>query len=121
METSVSRLLEDSMPSPGLQGTRLIIMNGPEDGRVFVLSKAAVAIGRQDSNDVPVLLDPSVSRKQARVVREEEEYFIEDLDSAYGTYVDGQRITSRCRLSDGSTIRVGETELSFRMGAEKKE
>jgi pSer/pThr/pTyr-binding forkhead associated (FHA) protein len=121
MDTSVSKLLEDSVPAQGPRGSRLIIMNGPEDGRVFVFSKSPVGIGRQDSNDVPILLDPSVSRKHARVVREGAECFIEDLNSAYGTYVDDQRITGRRGLSDSSMIRIGETELAFRMGGEKKE
>src|SRR5579872_3397773 len=81
------------------------------DGRV-VLAKPAIQIGRMDGNDI-TLTDPLVSRYHAAIRWAPYGYEIEDLGSANGTYVQGQRVQGRLPLSPGQTIRIGSTELHF--------
>src|SRR5690606_12992706 len=50
--------------------------------------------------------DDGVSRKHARLVKEGLDYYVEDLGSANGTFVQGERIT-RYKLSDGDQIQLG--------------
>lgn len=81
------------------------------DGRV-PLAKPAIQIGRMDGNDI-ALNDPLVSRYHAAIRWAPNGYEIEDLGSANGTYVQGQRVHGRMPLAPGQTIRVGTTDLHF--------
>ncbi len=59
-----------------------------------------------------VWIDSSfVSRRHARLVVDDLGVMIEDLDSHNGTFVNGQRIDSRCRLADRDEIRIGPARL----------
>jgi RsiW-degrading membrane proteinase PrsW (M82 family) len=69
-------------------------------------------IGRMEGNDV-VLSDPLVSRHHAVIRWTPSGYEIEDLGSANGTIIDGQRIQGRIFLTPGQTIQIGTTHLLF--------
>ena len=62
-------------------------------------------IGRQGDNHL-VLRDNRASRNHARIIADSGEYFIEDLNSRHGVYVNGQRVT-RHKLSDSDHIDFG--------------
>jgi len=73
-------------------------------------------IGR--ASDVAIPIDsPGISRHHARIVVTHGEATVEDLGSKNRTRVDGTRITTPCRLSDGSEIRIGVVVLIFRIGS----
>jgi pSer/pThr/pTyr-binding forkhead associated (FHA) protein len=121
VEESFSKLLEDTIPRQETEGARLTVMNGPEDGRVHLVSRDAAIIGRAESSDVPVLLDLSVSRRHALVIKEGPDYFVEDTGSRYGTRLDGQPLAARQKLRDGAMIRVGETDFCFRVSGSPRQ
>jgi RsiW-degrading membrane proteinase PrsW (M82 family) len=81
------------------------------NGKV-VLARPSIQIGRMAGNDV-VLGDPLVSRHHAVIRWTSAGYEIEDLGSANGTTVQGQRITGRIPLAPGQTIQIGTTDLIF--------
>ena len=81
------------------------------NGKV-VLARHSVQIGRMAGNDV-VLGDLLVSRYHAVIRWTPGGYEIEDLGSANGTTVQGQRITGRIPLAPGQTIQIGTTVLIF--------
>jgi protease PrsW len=83
------------------------------DGRV-ALAKPAIQIGRMDSNDIS-LTDPLVSRHHAAIRWAPNGYEVEDLGSANGTYVQGQRVHGRMPVAPGQTIRIGNTELHLNL------
>ncbi|NPV58891.1 MAG: FHA domain-containing protein [Actinobacteria bacterium] len=58
--------------------------------------------------------DEFASNQHARVYRTEEGYYVEDLGSTNGTYVNGRRINYPTELRYGDRIRVGRTVLEFR-------
>ena len=66
-------------------------------------------IGRSPACDV-VLDDPTVSLRHARIRLQGTDLMIEDLHSANGTLVNGQRARFR-RLRHGDAITVGNNEL----------
>jgi pSer/pThr/pTyr-binding forkhead associated (FHA) protein len=68
-------------------------------------------IGRSRDNSIH-LADERVSRRHARIDLEQGTFVINDLDSANGTFVNGQRI-QRHRLRSGDEIRIGDTRLGF--------
>ena len=72
------------------------------------------AIGRSPANEV-VVPDERVSRRHALVhVQEGGEYWLVDLGSGNGTYVNGRRLTRPTRLKDGDEIEIGPFRQVFR-------
>jgi len=57
--------------------SRIYFLNGPVAGRSFEITSKSLFIGRDTDNDIQVL-DPSVSRKHAKVSQKDSKVFIED-------------------------------------------
>jgi adenylate cyclase len=75
------------------------------------------SIGRAPGNQL-VLADEKVSRKHALIHRQgEHEYWLVDLGSSNGSYLDGRRVSQPVALRDGALIRIGGTTLVFRQRA----
>ncbi len=82
----------------------------PIDGREFI-------IGRQADSDLQ-LNAREVSRRHARIIAEEQErYFIEDLGSSNGTYLNRERLTGRAPLQAHDDIEIGPFHLEFHQEA----
>ena len=103
---------------------RLVIERGRSAGKQFPLSDDESQIGRWDADggifpDVDLDSDDpeaKVSRRHARIMRRGEQYFIEDLGSTNGTFINrGRRLLpgDRQPLRDGDEIIVGKTFLRF--------
>ncbi|HEX8709935.1 MAG TPA: FHA domain-containing protein [Pyrinomonadaceae bacterium] len=103
---------------------RLVIERGRSAGKQFPLSDDESQIGRWDADggifpDVDLDADDpeaKVSRRHARIMRRNGQYFIEDLGSTNGTFVNrGRRLLpgDRQPLRDGDEIIVGKTFLRF--------
>lgn len=69
-------------------------------------------LGRGNDNEI-VIKDPYISKKHLRIVKDEDNYFLEDLKSANGTYVNGDRIMDVVKLNNGDRITVGQIEFLF--------
>ena len=120
MEFMLEKFLEETGRSDAPGGASLEIMSGPEDGRVFPLTKAVTTIGRTEGNDLVLAFDPTVSRQHASVTEEQSSYWIEDLRSTSGTEVDGAPVRGKQALSDGCMILIGETLLCFQSPGPQK-
>lgn len=105
---------------------RLIIQRGRSTGKQFSLHEDEAQIGRWDADggvfpDVDLDADDpeaKVSRRHARITRRGSEYFVEDLGSTNGTFVNrGRRLLpgDRQALRDGDEIIVGKTFLRFQI------
>jgi pSer/pThr/pTyr-binding forkhead associated (FHA) protein len=79
--------------------------------------RAVTGLGRQSTNDIQ-LSEELASRQHARIIPSGRAFVIEDLQSANGTFVNGQKIQRRV-LADGDLIRIGGCELVFRDDAAK--
>jgi predicted nucleic acid-binding Zn-ribbon protein len=92
----------------------MLLFSTPKGGeQEFVLSTAGeTSIGRHHQCTITVA-QPSVSRKHARLWFEAGGFYIEDLGSSNGTYVNNQRVT-RVSLTDGDALRCGDFKLDFR-------
>ena len=79
----------------------------------FEVVSLGVSIGRGDDMDI-VIDNVSVSRRQARIeMQTTGEWMVEDLNSANGTFLNGQRLTSRRPLAKGDEISFGKFSLFF--------
>jgi hypothetical protein len=105
---------------------KLIIERGKSVGKQFTLSAEESQIGRWDADggifpDVDLDSDDpeaKVSRRHARITVKDGQYFLEDLGSTNGTFVNrGKRLPpgERHTLKDGDEIIVGKTFLRFQL------
>lgn len=69
-------------------------------------------IGRSRGSRIPIT-DQFISTSHARVFRKGHFWFVEDLGSLNGTYVNGRRISGEQQLHLRDEIRVGETVLRW--------
>ncbi len=89
----------------------LIRAGGGREGEIFPLESDVLTIGRSPHSDL-FLDDVTVSRHHARIIRDDEGYLVEDLNSLNGTYVNRKRI-ERHRLTDGDELQIGKFKLAF--------
>ncbi len=71
-----------------------------------------IMLGRHRNNDI-VVKDPFVSKKHFQIVKDEDEYFLEDTGSANGTYLNKERLLDIVKLENGDIIRVGQIQFLF--------
>ena len=88
----------------------LIVRDGALRGQRFEVDSGEVTIGREDT-DVVIEDDTEVSRNHAVVRPATDGPEIEDLGSTNGTFVNEQQISGSHRLSNGDTVRVGQTRF----------
>lgn len=95
----------------------LVPVDGPSAGHIFRLDPRGTVIGRDGQNSQIVIEDESVSAMHAKVRAVETEsgleFFVQDMASANGTFVDGEEVV-RQSLSDGTRITVGKTTMVFK-------
>lgn len=70
-------------------------------------------VGRYRECDI-LLPSENVSRRHARLLVEAGRLFIEDLNSANGVFVNGERIRERTALADGAVVRIGDFTMRVR-------
>jgi len=92
--------------------SHLIARLGPQQGRQYELTVPKTILGRHPDCQVVIEVG-AVSRQHCAVVEENGDYFIEDLKSRNGTFLNSEPVQNRKRLYDGDVIRVCEVEFSF--------
>jgi pSer/pThr/pTyr-binding forkhead associated (FHA) protein len=85
-----------------------VLVEYPLKGDNFILT-----VGSEPGNDV-VVHDKLVSMTHFQVERQGSQYFVRDLKSAYGTYVNGTRISQVTEIHDGDVIQIGEHTVVFK-------
>ena len=94
-----------SAPSASIRGPALAVTNPSGNRSRVAIDVFPFLIGRQGDNHL-VLRDNRISRSHARIAAENGEYYVEDLDSRHGVYLNGQR-TKRGKLHEGDRIDFG--------------
>jgi serine phosphatase RsbU (regulator of sigma subunit)/pSer/pThr/pTyr-binding forkhead associated (FHA) protein len=97
----------------------LVTMKGPNPGHRFALERDGTLIGRQP--DAAVYLESlAVSRQHARVSCEGGAWFVEDLGSSNGTFLNGARVNGRVPLTERDLLQIGPYVLSLRPDSEER-
>lgn len=87
------------------------IVSSDGKNELFELGEREILIGRSPRCDIH-LASESVSRRHSRVTFRNEEYFIEDLNSTNGLYVNGIKV-EKCVLRNNDQIEIGGEKILF--------
>lgn len=90
----------------------LAVVDGTLRGTTVPLRDTGILLGRNPEATL-VIDDDFTSGRHARVYLDGNTWYVEDLDSTNGTFVDGERITEPAPLKEGTQIRVGSTVLEL--------
>ena len=94
----------------------ILIVAGRDRGSYYSLPEPSTVIGRDESCDIQIV-DEMISRRHTQISWREEQdvlrFFITDLQSANGVFVNGRQVSEELELNDGDTIKIGESKLFF--------
>jgi phosphoserine phosphatase RsbU/P len=88
----------------------LVFVQGSEQKNI-VLNRTPFNVGRKIDKDL-VIADPRVSRDHAQIMQEGQDFFIIDLGSKHGTFVNGERI-QRQKLERGDRLEFGARDSAY--------
>ncbi|MBI5521369.1 MAG: FHA domain-containing protein [Desulfarculus sp.] len=91
----------------------LEVLKGPDKGLVLELTRRESLLGRGEDASLR-LGDQEASRHHCKLVLAERSLQVEDLGSANGTWINGQRV-ERGQLMHGDVLRVGLSEMALRV------
>ncbi|MDU0969236.1 MAG: FHA domain-containing protein [Actinomycetaceae bacterium] len=95
-----------------LEPHALSVTGGPQAGASLPLGSSAIRVGRSNACNL-VLDDSYASSQHARFYKSDGDWYVEDLGSTNGTFVEGERLTSPRRLSVGTEVRIGQTIMEL--------
>jgi pSer/pThr/pTyr-binding forkhead associated (FHA) protein len=98
--------------NPKKVSARLTILNGKDLGKTFKLYNNVITIGR-DSKNLMVLHDHQTSKNHAEIIFENDNFWIEDLNSRNGVFINGKKSLHQEKLVNGNIIKIGFTILKF--------
>jgi hypothetical protein len=91
----------------------LRIEAGFRQGRELIINKEEITIGRAESCDIGLFGDSGVEKLHARLIHRGNQYLLEDVGTASGTYVNDARVRGQHPLRSGDVIRLGKCRLRF--------
>jgi len=105
---------EPARPAPPVRTgpSRLAVTSGPLRGTTLPLPASGILVGRAPACTL-VLDDEYTSSRHARVFPQYGEWWVEDLGSTNGTFVDEMRIAEPTAVQPGTPIRVGQSTLEL--------
>ena len=89
----------------------LLVKHGPNAGSTFLLDAEVTRAGRSPDSDV-FLDDVTVSRRHAEIRRQQDGWYVHDLGSLNGTYVNRERV-EMTKLASGDELQIGRFKLVF--------
>jgi pSer/pThr/pTyr-binding forkhead associated (FHA) protein len=92
----------------------LVVERGPNAGSKFLVDKDVTTAGRHPESDI-FLDDVTVSRRHAEFRRGDGKFFVHDVGSLNGTYVNRRR-AEETELANGDELQIGRFKLTFYMG-----
>ncbi len=106
-----------------IDGSTVILSRGPKmeheallidrrANRNYDLTKPEMRVGRAAENDIK-LDSEKVSRRHALIILEGDTFHIQDLGSANGTFVNGERVYDRAALHSGDEVKLGDRTFLF--------
>lgn len=83
----------------------LVVLDGPHANHYWTINQESIIVGRDEDCDI-VLPERQVSRQHIRIYRQDNQYYVTDLESKNGTWINGHRLEGTRELNDGDEIHV---------------
>jgi pSer/pThr/pTyr-binding forkhead associated (FHA) protein len=93
---------------------RLQVLGAVSEKQEHLISEVERFIGRDVANDV-VINDEEISSWHSKISFADQAFWVEDLGTTNGTFVNGQRIQELTQLKNEDLIKIGRTILQFRV------
>ncbi len=91
---------------------KVIVRQGRNADAEYKLEGEKFTMGRRKASDIPVA-DPKSSRNHAEIFKQGEHYYVRDLASRNGTFLNGERLAGDTQLSFGDKVSIGDTVMEF--------
>ena len=91
----------------------LYVERGPGAGQLLEVKQGVVVIGRASVSDLRIQ-HPSISRRHAQIKRVGEQFFVKDLSSQNGTFVNKQRLATEIEMKVGDSLALGNALVRLR-------
>ncbi|MCL1899757.1 MAG: FHA domain-containing protein [Promicromonosporaceae bacterium] len=101
-----------SAPKAPRRPTRLTVTAGGLQGTQLPLTNASILIGRQPGCTL-VLEDDYASSRHARIFPQDDQWYLEDLNSTNGTFLDDQPVHGTVPLPPGTPVQIGRTVVEL--------
>lgn len=101
------------LPPTRALATKLVVTEGPLAGRTIQLGGQPLLIGRAQDAGL-VLEDDYASGRHARLFPQGSRWFLEDLGSTNGTFVQGNQLTRTMAIDPGTPVRIGKTVMELK-------
>jgi pSer/pThr/pTyr-binding forkhead associated (FHA) protein/tetratricopeptide (TPR) repeat protein len=98
---------------------KLVIQDDEGKTTVVPLIRDELTIGRKEGNTIR-LTERNVSRRHARLVRQNGSITIEDLNSYNGIRVNGSRIQGRCQIRETDRVQIGDYLIELKSETHEK-
>lgn len=109
-----SNAAADTPPPPTRAlASQLVVTEGPLAGRTIPLHGQPLLVGRAQDAGL-VLEDDYASGRHARLFPQGSRWFLEDLGSTNGTFVQGNQLTRTMALDPNVPVRIGQTVMELR-------
>ncbi|ANY06718.1 FHA domain-containing protein FhaB/FipA [Pseudonocardia sp. HH130630-07] len=97
----------------GKTARQLLVTQGPLAGSRITLDSRPILIGRADDSTLK-LDDDYASTRHARISQQGDDWYVEDLGSTNGTYLERNKVTGPTRVPLGTPVRIGKTVIELR-------
>nr|WP_222132421.1 FHA domain-containing protein [Pseudonocardia sp. C8] len=97
----------------GKVARQLVVTQGPLAGSRITLDSRPILIGRADDSTLK-LDDDYASTRHARISQQGDDWYVEDLGSTNGTYLERNKVTGPTRVPLGTPVRIGKTVIELR-------
>jgi hypothetical protein len=113
LKVSVPGFRRSAAKGGGKAPRQLVVTHGALAGTRIALDGRPILIGRADDSTL-VLDDDYASTRHARISLRGTDWYVEDLGSTNGTYLDRAKVTAPLRVPLGVPIRIGKTVIELR-------
>lgn len=100
-------------PTGPAEFEKVVLTSGPRRGTEIKLSDKPLLIGRSPDADLRIQ-DDYTSTRHARLLKWNDAWMVQDLDSTNGTYVNDERVSQPVEIRRGTVVRIGTTTFELR-------
>lgn len=93
------------------------VLHQVDGGRVIAIDRAVVLVGRAADCDVVITASQKISRRHCCLVQVDNSYYLRDLGSMNGVWLNGERVKREAVMSLGDKVMIGDAEFQFHPNA----